>query len=204
MRPTRSHSANQSSPRRHRCDSATVLPPVTTSIMRAPNRRGTAFRCCRRSATARRGSAPRGPSAWPVRAGVGQLDATSRLSRLLDFVAYVIASPVERPTGRAGRMADRLSGPGSRSVQSRSGTGRGLPAFAACEASEKERQRHSCYDRPHIPRPPVSRKRESTTLGAPAFVSCIVILNVEPVSAWRRNHLVPDSGSILAERQLNQ
>jgi hypothetical protein len=40
--------------------------------------------------------------------------------------------------------------------------------------------------------------------GPLAFVSCIVILNVEPVSAWRRKDVVPDSGSISAERWLNR
>ena len=129
---------------------------------------------------------------------------TSELPRLLDLVAYVVASPVQRPTGRGGRLADRLSRPGSRSVQSRSGTGRWLPTFAACEANEQERQRHSCYDRPHIPRPPVSRKREAPPPRPLVFVSYVLTLNVDPVSAWRQNDVVPDRDPISAERQRNR
>lgn len=118
---------------------------------------------------------------------------------LADLPLYVIAGPVQRPTGRRRGTADRLSGPGPRPVQSRSGTGRGMPTLAAGEANEKERQHHSCYDRPHIPRPPVSQNSESLPPRPPALVLRIAILNLHPVFAQCRKDVVVDSGSNPAE-----
>lgn len=61
-----------------------------------------------------------------------------------DLSLYVVAGPVERPAGHCRRVADCLSGFRSGPVQRRSDTGRRVPTFAACEANEKKRQRHSC------------------------------------------------------------
>lgn len=66
-----------------------------------------------------------------------------------DPFLYVVPSPIQRPTGRCRRIADHLSGRGSRSIQSLPSTSRRLLTFAASEANEKGRQRHCCCDRPH-------------------------------------------------------
>lgn len=110
-----------------------------------------------------------------------------------DLIVYVVASPGQRPASRCRRTADRLSGFGSGPVQSRSGTGRRVPTFAAREAKEKERQRHSCYDCSHIP---VSRFAENAERLAPtslALVSQIVIRNLDLLFAQRQRDVVSES-----------